>query len=74
MAESPQSAPPGAYAPWVRERGVGTAGYWHRPSVWPPAVPGVPVATACGREVMVDYSANVGTGGTPHPACPDCAP
>jgi hypothetical protein len=74
MAESTKPATATTFAPWVRERGIGTAGAWHRPLVWPPTVPGVPVTTTCGREVVVDYHANVGVGGTPHPACPDCAP
>jgi hypothetical protein len=34
----------------------------------------MPVLTACGREVVVDYSANIGAGGRPHPPCPICAP
>ena len=65
---------PGTYEPWVRERGVGGAGTWHRPVSWPPLVEGAPVETVCGREVAVDYKANIGAGGRPHPPCPVCAP
>ena len=64
---------PAASARWVRERGGGTVGKWHRQAVWP-APPGDLVGTLCGREVVADCSANVGSGGVPHPACSDCAP
>jgi hypothetical protein len=71
--------PPGpdgqsTYAVWVRERAAGASGTWHRPVSWPPLVAGDPVATACGRDVPIAYSANIGAGGRPHPACPVCAP
>ena len=71
---APMTPPAAAYAPWVRERGVGTSGTWHRPVTWPPLDATAPVATLCGREVVVDYSANIGAGARPHPACPTCAP
>ena len=76
-ATSPRPTPPPApsgYLPWVRERGTGTSGTWHRPVTWPPPAANEPVATICGRDVVVDYSANIGAGGRPHPACPTCAP
>lgn len=70
MSEDPKSpAAPIAYARWVRERGGSAAGRWHRPAVWPIA-PDAPVATMCGREVVMDSTANVG--GIPQPPCVDC--
>ncbi|HEY3186564.1 MAG TPA: hypothetical protein VGJ70_03770 [Solirubrobacteraceae bacterium] len=73
LAPTTPPAPPG-YLPWVRERGVGTSGTWHRPVTWPPLDSTEPVATLCRRGVVVAYSANIGVGGRPHPACPTCAP
>ena len=70
---SEQTKAPTASARWVRERGGGAVGKWHRPTVWP-TPPGDLIGTMCGREVMADCSANVAGGGTPHPACTDCAP
>jgi hypothetical protein len=62
-----------AGARWVRERGAGAVGKWHRPAAWPPAA-GELVGTICGRDVVIDCSATVPGGGSLHPACSDCAP